>query len=592
MHLVLPPSAAPPPRPVFESSTPPANLRSSIFPSQTGRQDSLRLRRPQGTVPVESLRTYLQNRRAETDDQSTTQPQATSFTDTTSDHSNTPAGIFAQANRRAEFSERLRSMTQEVATATRPPGMSINTDDSTERSTTSAGARIGLNMPQPLFPTTTLNREPLFPPINPNRDSVFGMNTQPTQPSETSHRQTLAAVLQRLVAMETQLRGHIAPSVDDISRVRLQLHQLLDEQYRNPLAPREVALESWLARLSTIAIRADQLRINLAQTRSGVTQRVTPATTGSSISHSQMYMISSPDGQYGVAISPAGLSGIQNQPLATVRNSTAGQIPSVGSGHPPVQPVFRAGARATRRPRRRFITALNIFRLTRAVWIFIRLFVVCYLVTSHGTWLRIVSFFAAAFVAVISQTRWPRRARRAVWDPVRRHLENLVPMDDPRAQRPRPRRVVGQAGQPNVNGPTTAIPTNPPPTPDVEAEVAEPTVLGNVRHTLVRAERGVALFLATLVPGIGERYVAARDAADRAREEAERQNEQEENEQRQQQENSETGDSTESDGANTSRASPESQASQTGSSSTQSSDSGVQPPEEIDEQQPVGHAWA
>ena len=568
MHLVLPPSAAPPSRPIFESSTPPANLRSSVFPTQTGQQDSgLRLRRAHGNAAVDSLRTYLQNRRAETDTASTTQHQAASATDT--GHSNATASIFAQAQaNRRELSERLQAMAQEVATATRAREMSVNTDD---RSTTSAGANF--------LPTATLNREPI-PPINPNRGRSFGIDAQPTQPAESSHRQTLASILQSLVTMETQLSGRIAPSVDDISRVRLQLHRLLDEQYRNPLAPREVGLESWLARLSTIAIRADQLRIDLAQARSGATQRATPATTGSSASHSQMYMISSPDGHYGVAMSPASLSGIPPAVTAVV-NSTAGQIGNAGlRARPAVQPVFRAGDRATRRPRRRFITALNIFRLTRAVWVFIRLFVICYLVTSHGTWLRLLSFFAAAFIAVISQTRWPRRARRAIWDPIRRHLENLVPMDDPRAQRLRPRRGVGQ---PDVSARPTA-------TPEVEAEIADPTVLGNVRHVLVRAERGVALFLATLVPGIGERYVAARNAADRAREEAERQREQEENELRQQQqENAESGYTAESDGASSSGASP---ASAENSSTAQSSDSGVPPGETGGQQQPVVHAQA
>jgi hypothetical protein len=38
---------------------------------------------------------------------------------------------------------------------------------------------------------------------------------------------------------------------------------------------------------------------------------------------------------------------------------------------------------------------------------------------------------------------------------------------------------------------------------------------------MMRAERAIALFLATLVPGIGERYVAVRNAAETARQRAE-----------------------------------------------------------------------
>lgn len=43
-----------------------------------------------------------------------------------------------------------------------------------------------------------------------------------------------------------------------------------------------------------------------------------------------------------------------------------------------------------------------------------------------------------------------------------------------------------------------------------------------IRRNLRRVERAIALFLASLVPGVGERHIAARDAAEAVRQAAER----------------------------------------------------------------------
>lgn len=600
MHLVLPPSAVSLPRPLLETSTPPGNLRPGLLPSRPLQQDAgLRFRRPHGGESLEGQVAAFRSRTAAlAESSSATLHQSSSPTDRTA---SAPIPQ-TQAQTRAEHSERLRTMAQDFAVATH--SVFPNGDNGSDRPSNSDRPQSGPDAPlSPQtqsqaraerserlrniardFATTTdsmiaNNDNGADSPSNSDRPQS-GQDA-PMLPTHTlpadSRRYTLAVLLQRLVIMETQLRGNIAPSVEDVSRLRLQLHQLLDEQYLNPFEPREFPLESWLARLSAIAIRADQLRINLARTASGATQRVTPSNVaaGSNNSHHQMYMLNSPIGQHGLVVPNTSSPRTQSQALTTT------QLPNTGlTGRAPVQPTFRVGIRATRRPRRRFMTALNLFLLTRAVWIFIRLFVVCYLVTPHGTWLRLISFILAAFVAIISQTRWPRRARRTIWDPIRRHLEGLVPLDDSRAQRPRPRGA-RQAGQATSNAAPTTIHTNQgrPAPSRAEGAAAEPTIVEGVVDTLLAAERSVVLFMATLIPGIGERFVAARNAADRAREEAERQREQEENE-RQQQENTETAETAGSSAPGPPSASPESHASQTESPSGVQPDSNVPPAEE------------
>ncbi|KAL1953230.1 hypothetical protein VTO42DRAFT_3372 [Malbranchea cinnamomea] len=517
MHLVLPPSAVPPPRPALHSSTPPPAIHLSGQPLQ--QNTALRYRRPHG-ASADSVQLFSQVVDFESQN-SSSGIQLGAPQNTTTSRVRLSTGLASGAQRRAELAERLRSMTRDVAMATTP--LSVGDESGPGASSSPLHARFVQTGPPPSSNTTL-------------HQSSFA-NT--AQPPDSPSRHHLTMLFQRLIAMENQLAANIAPTVEEISRVRLQLHQLLDQQYRYPLQARQVPLESWLSQLSNIAIRADQIRMNQARAAHAAPHGGIYVTGGSDPSHSQMYLLSSPDGPYGIVMSPAGFSGTWDQSLTTFGNSSLGQLPNVGSrGPPPLQPRFRIGIHTYRRPRRRFITALNLFRITRGIWIFIRLFVICYLLAPHGTWSRIVSFFLAAIIAVLSQTRWPRRAQRALWDPIRRHLENLVLLDHPHPQILRHGHGA-QRGDATTGSNTMSTGQEPRPT-GTDAPTSAPTFMQGVRESIVQAERGVALFLATLVPGVGERYIAARNAADRAREEAERQRQQH-GETEQQQQNADNG---------------------------------------------------
>ena len=120
-----------------------------------------------------------------------------------------------------------------------------------------------------------------------------------------------------------------------------------------------------------------------------------------------------------------------------------------------------------------------------------------------------------AGLVFIAQTGIFRPVIQRIWDPIRRHAEGLVPL----AANERPR--VGAAGA-GINGDGTATqPRNRESTPQEAAErllqERERQDVSFVRQSFRRVERAVALFVASLVPGVGERHIAAREAAEAAR---------------------------------------------------------------------------
>ena len=120
-----------------------------------------------------------------------------------------------------------------------------------------------------------------------------------------------------------------------------------------------------------------------------------------------------------------------------------------------------------------------------------------------------------ASLVFIAQTGILRPVVQVIWDPIRRHAEGLVPL----AANERPRAGVGGARN-NGDG-TGRQARNRGPTPQEAAErllqERERQDVSIVRQSFRRVERAVALFVASLVPGVGERHIAAREAAEAAR---------------------------------------------------------------------------
>ncbi|KAL8686055.1 MAG: hypothetical protein Q9218_007378, partial [Villophora microphyllina] len=136
------------------------------------------------------------------------------------------------------------------------------------------------------------------------------------------------------------------------------------------------------------------------------------------------------------------------------------------------------------------------------LWLLVRLCGFVYFFTAGGGSRRAILLGIAAFVVFIANTGALRPLLRGLWDPVRRHVEGLVPLaaapgaqNQNQNQRPENRRQ--QAG--NANQPTAAE------TAALNDEANALLIRNQNNHQnpslLRRAERAVALFLASLVPG-------------------------------------------------------------------------------------------
>ena len=157
------------------------------------------------------------------------------------------------------------------------------------------------------------------------------------------------------------------------------------------------------------------------------------------------------------------------------------------------------------------------------IWFIVRLLGFIWLVTHGSSWFRTFAFGICAAVVFLAQTGALARPMHAAFDPVRRHLEDLL-NEDPVLD---PQGPVGRGTQAQRES-AVGSPDAPMPTPE---ELSQRLLrqrrerdMGWARRHFRRWERSLVLFAASLVPGVGELHVAAREAAQaRLREEAERQ---------------------------------------------------------------------
>ncbi|KAI4283552.1 MAG: hypothetical protein L6R38_002082 [Xanthoria sp. 2 TBL-2021] len=172
------------------------------------------------------------------------------------------------------------------------------------------------------------------------------------------------------------------------------------------------------------------------------------------------------------------------------------------------------------------------------LWLLIRLFGFVYFFTAGGGHRRAILLGICAFIVFIANTGAFRPLFRAIWEPIRRHVEGLIPLAAAGGGREGNRQQQGgqqqqqqqgrieDGAEPDRNGPNAGANTAPNTNrPDPRA-LADRLLRDQANASLFRrAERAVALFVASLVPGVGERHIAARDAAEarRVEEEMERQ---------------------------------------------------------------------
>lgn len=344
--------------------------------------------------------------------------------------------------------------------------------------------------------------------------------------AQVQHNET---VQQGILNLERMLAGGSVPAQSQINAVRSQVREM--GRHRNVFSE---GLERVLnTRLSNISTRASQMGRNSAGHAIASDSRARVATSMLDSATPMVYLLSSPSGPHALLVSPSGLYGtipriipfpIGSAPLNTNFQQQhwnhaqainrlgdfRGQQPAM---HNPPQPARPAQPMLQDR-----VQAPDLARILLPfgghLWLFVRLFGFVYFFTPGGGWRRAAVFAASALVVLLFQSGFFRPVYQAVLEPFRRHVEGLVPLAD------NGRRDVGGVQGAVANDEARVAAGR---IPDVRQAAErllrerEQRDFGAVRQYLRNFERAVAIFFASLVPGIGERHIAARDTAETVR---------------------------------------------------------------------------
>lgn len=346
-----------------------------------------------------------------------------------------------------------------------------------------------------------------------------------------------------LSAIEAAMNTGNLPPDSVFDQARETLNAIPDVQ--------EYARNSTRRHIGDLADLANQLRRSSQDTfireahERAVTHRGTQGAESTAV-----YVLSSPSGPQALLVSPSGSyttpwqfpalgtitpyspinyapnSTAHPQPL-TQSNVTNRQLPQADAAqvaqvhqHVPQQagPAHIAQVQQQPPPNQARDLLRILLPLGGHLWLMIRLFGFVYFFTAGAGWRRTILLGLLAMLVFIAQTGIFRPIILGIWDPIRRHAEGLVPLvgnERPQAGVVRNRDNANTAGTGPANGEHT---------PNLAHQAllqARERLLqagerqnGNiVSQSIRRVERAIALFVASLIPGVGERHIAAREAA-------------------------------------------------------------------------------
>ncbi|CAI7566641.1 unnamed protein product [Penicillium bialowiezense] len=292
---------------------------------------------------------------------------------------------------------------------------------------------------------------------------------------------------------ELQVDTLLVPSMDDIIRTRTELLEIQDTRYARRLPAPGVA--ELVGRILNVQQRARLLDSTILQRSPQAGTPMAAAASGSNNSGTSnrplRYMLTSPSGETSIILDPnAAARQFRTLNPALHPHSVPGVDPVAAPPNLNAAAVHNAVRQAVlNRPNRgNNIEHNGLARHMRRIWLFTRLWFFCYLTSAPGTWRRYIFVTLALLATFLSETDIPQRFFRSVVSPAQRHLEGLA----------------------HAGGPLD---------PSAHAANGAPGV--GIWDQVRRLERSVVLLLASLVPGLGERQVQARHAAERAREVAE-----------------------------------------------------------------------
>ena len=360
---------------------------------------------------------------------------------------------------------------------------------------------------------------------------------QPNSSSTNEQSQQLQ-LEQSLSSIESALAGGTAPGEPIFESARTLLQRMSNQQ-DFPINT-TITMRSRLDNLST---QADHLRASLNSILMRVISEQHPVQRPPpTASPSPIYLLSSPSGPHALLVSPSGMytTPWQFPDLAVPSPNPVLHQATIPTPTQPANPTREANVQQTAinppqaapepQQQQREQQANQVGDLIRIilplgghVWLLVRLFGFVYFFTAGGGHRRAILLGLCAFIVFIAQTGLFRPFLQSTWEPFRRHIENLLPLAN------NDRRLLPDAAvagnNANLEG-QGAQRANRIPTPQQAAQrlLRDGSIM---RQYLRRAERAVALFVASLVPGVGERHIAARDAAEAAIREQERERERE-----------------------------------------------------------------
>ncbi|GFF89223.1 hypothetical protein IFM60648_08655 [Aspergillus lentulus] len=415
-----------------------------------------------------------------------------------------PAGVPHEAEIGLALQRNIDQIRRQIRTAAQQPRSGSQGVATSTPSVDQAGAQQRTGVFQSGYPParwSTRVHGPLGPSDLPQPRSWPAGHLPSTGTQATNLRARLDVLQLQVNYAEDQLQLGIAPPAERIIRIRNQLCEMLDDLYSDPRAERNGNIEALLSRIFNVYTRADQLRI--MQSRLQPSLLATNASANAEPARPPLYLLSSPGGYQALVASPGATNSIQ----ASLASFHASQTPGFTPMQAPAQPVgFRANQEAVVLENVVRQAVLNqravnngpvdLSRYIRRIWLFVRLYFFCYMFSEPGTWLRVLYVTLAVVASLLSETSIPRQLFNMTVAPLQRHLEGLLHVAPDAAD--------NNGAQAAANG-TGVLNDN------------RASLPGQLRQGVRRLERSAALFVASLVPGVGERQIEVRNAAEAAR---------------------------------------------------------------------------
>jgi hypothetical protein len=330
-------------------------------------------------------------------------------------------------------------------------------------------------------------------PANSSLLDPFAPNAHVSEVDGVEFAQHVRIIRGQIEHIERQLDQHVMPSMEHVIRIRTQLLEIQDTRHERRLPVPGIA--ELVGRIFDAQQRARLLDAMIQRPSQFTTPTQSSAASGlidrGTTNSPQIFMLSSPSGDRNIIMTPNAINSPlpAMQPTFPTRTVPAGEpaAPQPNPNAAVVQNVVRQ-AMLNQQRRGNNVEHPGLARHMRRIWLFTRLWFFCYLTSTPGTWRRYIFVSLALLVTFLSETEIPQQFLRLVVAPAQRHLEGLT----------------------HAGGPL-----------DPAAQAANGAPGLSIWDQVRRAERSIVLFVASLIPGLGERQVQARHAAEQERERAE-----------------------------------------------------------------------